>query len=740
MMLPSINSALKKRLVEETNMEAEEIEALYDQFTCLAATEWQSDPSGVGWAMDRRCFNHAFIPKFSSFDSAPNLIYDRVFAYFDTDHNTLIGLEEFIKGIDGLHSTDLRVKLRIVFNGYDVDGDGYISRKDVLRIFRAHYVMEKEATRNHLIEAEDELSVRGALATIHSSQPLGSAFTQSSMPTNSPDTFRLQDKSSEDENFQHPIVEDDPDTMDRNTLIRRTYHLGNPYFRARSGDEAVRERWAQRDYYVDEEEGFTRPPGVEDGPSPHELEAQTDEDTNETQAPDHERPRGSRSSSRVRFQDDVDLETRSNASTSSRPIGERWGGYEIPEPEKDLGKEVLYQITQQAFNELLDPLFKEKEDNAMDAFATRAERRTRAAEIDRILEEFEQKEKEANRAVVTLGEYRYASEVVEAFCNGDIMNLVREKSNILVNRDALVEMVRLTLFKMEQRVVQNMSQSPDDQEYGSFLMWSAKLYRVQLEEELVHAVVALATRVGWLPPAEAGVENTLEPTNDEVHEAVYRDPTLPQFRPNSLVDLDMADDASETTISRCSDDGRPNYLRPKFGPFFALAVEPDDVEIFSSEVPYSTKDDTPVVDTDLLTPPPPLVEQESHQEDQSQHENSSESSANAPTPPTLEPNLAFNTPTMQLLSIDPNTHKLRTNRGQSHMHYSMEPLARLIRFEALNNQSSPLHLPFLASLEPVDREISERKGSGLLNFDEFQGFVRAVRLRFLESWMDWVSF
>ena len=734
MMNPSMNSALKKRLVSETNMEAEEIEALYDQFTCLAATEWQSDPSDVGWAMDRRCFNHAFIPKFSSFDSAPNLIYDRVFSYFDTDHNTLIGLEEFIKGIDGLHSPDLRVKLRIVFNGYDVDGDGYISRKDVLRIFRAHYAMEKEATRNHLIDAEDELSVRGALETIHSSQPLGSAFTQSSIPATSPDTSRLRDKSFEDENFQHPIVEDDSDTMDRNTMIRRTYHMANPYFRARSGDDAVRERWGQRDYYVDEEEGLTRPPGVEDGPSPHELEAQADEDTDETPALDHERTRGSRSSSRVRFQDDIDLETRSNASTSSRPIGERWGGYEIPEPEKDLGKEVLYQITQQAFNELLDPLFKEKEDNAMDAFATRAERRTEAPEIDRLLEGFELKEKETNKAVVTLGEYRYASEVVEAFCNVDIMKLVREYPSTLVNRDALAAMVRLKFFQVEQQVVRNIDPSPDDPEYGSFFMWNAKLYRVQLEEELVHAVMALATRVGWLPPAETGVEDSLDTaSNASSNMAVYRDPTMPQFRPNSLAELERVDNCSESTISRCSDDEGPNYLRPNFGPFFALAVEPNDVEIFNSEVPRPAEDQTPITDTDIHTPPPSQPSEQSHH-------SSSSSSTNAQTPPSPGLPSLTNTPTMQLLSIDPNTHKLRTHRGHSQMHYSMEPLARLIRYEALNNPSSPLHLPFLASLEPVERDISERKGSGLLDYGEFEEHVRAARLRFLESWMDWVSF
>lgn len=198
LMSPSVDAKLKRRLVNDTRMEAEEIEALWDQFTCLATSSWTADPNGLGWALDRRAFNHAFIPRYSSFKSAPNLIYDRVFSYFDTDHNTLIGFEEFVKGIDGLHTTDTHVKLRIVFNGYDVDGDGYISRKDVLRIFRAHYAIEREATKNYLAETAEEMSVRGALEVIHSAQPLGSAFVQGAIEPGGPN-WMLGSKAPDDE-------------------------------------------------------------------------------------------------------------------------------------------------------------------------------------------------------------------------------------------------------------------------------------------------------------------------------------------------------------------------------------------------------------------------------------------------------------------------------------------------------------------------------------------------------------
>lgn len=97
--------------------------------------------------------------------------------------------------------------------------------------------------------------------------------------------------------------------------------------------------------------------------------------------------RQSRSSSKVRFQEDLETdeehESRSVTSVSSRsiPINERWGGFEVPEPEKDVGREVLYQVTQEAFNELLDPVFRLREDLALAVQATVVERKRHRSRI-----------------------------------------------------------------------------------------------------------------------------------------------------------------------------------------------------------------------------------------------------------------------------------------------------------------------------------------------------------------------
>ena len=139
---------------------------------------------------------------------------------------------------------------------------------------------------------------------------------------------------------------------------------------------AEHERWRRRAFYIDEEEGAEPPPGYT------EDDSSDDDDRNGVISPgsgsDSRRPSlRSRSSSKVRFEDHVmetEHETRSNTSSKSIPTGERWGGYEIPEAERDVGKEILYQAVSEGMNELLDQLFKPKEDLAMAAKETKAER------------------------------------------------------------------------------------------------------------------------------------------------------------------------------------------------------------------------------------------------------------------------------------------------------------------------------------------------------------------------------
>jgi hypothetical protein len=53
--------------------------------------------------------------------------------------------------------------------------------------------------------------------------------------------------------------------------------------------------------------------------------------------------------------------------------------------------------------------------------------------------------------------------------------------------------------------------------------------------------------------------------------------------------------------------------------------------------------------------------------------------------------------------------------------------------------SANSHHILLASLDSVQREINERKGSGLISFTDFEAHIEQGRMRFLESIFEWVS-
>ncbi|EUC38771.1 hypothetical protein COCCADRAFT_82038 [Bipolaris zeicola 26-R-13] len=744
MMNLSIDSALKRRLVAETKMEAEEVEALWDQFTCLAGAEWADDPNNIGWAIDRRDFNHAFVPRYNGFPAAPNLVYDRIFAYYDTDKNGLIGFEEWIKGLDGMHTTDVDVKAKIVFDGYDIDGDGYVSRKDILRIFRAYYSIEKEATRNYIMELSEEVTVRSALDTIRSSQPLGSAFPPRSMNASNTSNPRLRQKQEGDMDATSPVLERNTDVAERNEILRTTdlQHIVPDEVSGEQQANILNQRWARRQYYIDEEEGFTQPDGVDGQSSP---EGQTQFGGFADPSEEHIRNRSSRSSSRVRFQEDVDRETRSNAS-SSRPFGERWGGYEIPEPEQDLGKEVLYQVTQQGFNELLNPLFLEKEDMAMDAQDTRSERRSRAADIESTITHLFTARKTDVEIILQVGIFRFSKCMVDKFCwalnygESNIQNLFVNPSNNGPRPDEEVRAAVEAIYNSVEAKVLNSVKNPKASNAENMTIWNMYMCQCQLREEAINAFMSCAEKQGWLSSSAA----SKSPVSD------HRDPTMPQFRPNSLTHLPTnsqsgscsssetgaASDTDESSVStnedtdpgRCffvcaAHDGLKRYPGRKRSTDSTSGPESGSPSIVAAAADVGER----VLELMPLSCP---------------------AEPGGPTPDTVQLNWYSDVPERHFLFIQNLEGTNLVQCGCNQISHStdpyhpetnqVKPLQRSIRRVAMNPQS-PLHLIMLASLESVDQEINRRKGGGLVNLEEFSEHMRQGQLRFLESWMDWVG-
>ncbi|KAI9376688.1 major facilitator superfamily-domain-containing protein [Aspergillus egyptiacus] len=380
-MLPrTLPRSLAKRLMKETGFEGTELEALWDQFRCLANREWSDDPSRLYMAIDRKTFDRCFVPNTSTRPPPPSLIYDRMFAFYDTNNDGLIGFEEFLKGLASLNNKSNDERLRRVFRGYDIDGDGYVERKDFLRVFRAYYTLSRELTRDMVAGMEDDFLEGGARDVVLGSQPISSAFPgsiPSGEPSRTGEGKRVnQDGDMEIMDSEGVLRPDGADTGDRHWIVgdaalRRQFGRTEPLL-PETQREGIYERWRRRAFYTDEEDGGTAPPGY-----PTESDVEDDDEEPEPEYESRPPSPRSRSSSKVRFQDDItdvdDYDVRSNPSTSSRSI---------LVVERDVGKEILYQVTQQGFNEILDIMFKPKEDLLMECYRTRAERKIWAREIE----------------------------------------------------------------------------------------------------------------------------------------------------------------------------------------------------------------------------------------------------------------------------------------------------------------------------------------------------------------------
>ena len=532
------------RFGRETGLKTEEIEAIWEQFRCMAGTEWPGDPDHYHLAIDRTTFDKCFVPTSSYRHLPPSLVYDRVFSYYDTNDDGLIGFEEFVKGIASLKRKNFDERLRRIFRGYDLDGDGFIDRRDVLRMFRSYYTLTRDLTAEIVAGMQEDTDEGDARDIILGSQPLSSAFTGSIPRRESNragegkirnalgDDVEVDDIGAVDLRDPHTLFDLDELTAEnaeralstqtphlargvdvrnhayssdwssvRSSLgvfgvvafeecdgeteqrLRRTLHekLAGDYLRRHLlRRKAVMMRRQRHSFVADSEE---KPPPILDFPleaggmlADPRLHTKMSKDLAEVEASEQrfsafqselhdivrdlnwpienydkfrdsllkliingwseralmqdldgfdsdpsivsdfvlalidclgrhageaiqepqikkefkkvEPSTRSRSSSKVRFEDGVggddEEEARSvtSMSSKSRSANERWPGADLPEPESDVGREVIYQVKQEALMELLDPVFRLREDLALHALLTRKNRSRCRAQIE----------------------------------------------------------------------------------------------------------------------------------------------------------------------------------------------------------------------------------------------------------------------------------------------------------------------------------------------------------------------
>lgn len=68
---------------------------------------------------------------FSEYSQLPGIIADRFFSIVDKNGDKKVSEQEFVTAFKQLYLSDLQMKMKISFEIFDFDKDGFISREDI---------------------------------------------------------------------------------------------------------------------------------------------------------------------------------------------------------------------------------------------------------------------------------------------------------------------------------------------------------------------------------------------------------------------------------------------------------------------------------------------------------------------------------------------------------------------------------------------------------------------------------
>lgn len=357
-----LNQGVKKRLQKDYGFDEPKVDAKYDQFTTIANVPWPNDPDGVEGAIDRRAFNKALTSERWPRRFRPNALYDRMFAFYDTNSDGLIGFEEFVSGMAYLRGPKAYASLKRALKGFDIDGDEYVDRNDFLRMLRAKYEIQKLLV-NAMIEGYEAQQTQGAMETLRGSQPISSVFTYEDIPPG--ENRRPAGKELDRFNDMQPlpgeetILSDNDGWDEKSDTQQRHGHLQNAATSSRD-----RQCWSSHF-----EEELRNPMSGGNG-SANGFRLQEDD----TVAPGRTAPSG----------------TNLRRLQSSRSSNDSRSQSADSETERPFHDDVLWQVVEDGFKEMLDPIFAEREGLDMNVFASKADRDSWREEIEGLVKQEEE--------------------------------------------------------------------------------------------------------------------------------------------------------------------------------------------------------------------------------------------------------------------------------------------------------------------------------------------------------------
>jgi len=85
------------------------------------------------------------------YSNLPGIIGERLFAVLDLSKSEFIDLREFVHGFFKVYYSNLETKIKLSFDIYDFDRDGYITKEDV-RLILSHIPIVNTMTGNSFKE------------------------------------------------------------------------------------------------------------------------------------------------------------------------------------------------------------------------------------------------------------------------------------------------------------------------------------------------------------------------------------------------------------------------------------------------------------------------------------------------------------------------------------------------------------------------------------------------------------